>query len=150
MSKTNYRRPAAAERDPLIRGSSRPSAAQRDEVDNLLTALPSFTPYQPSRRDYANLLEVSDLRTFDPQRNSLGPNGPFFRSPVSLVGTPARINAPARGPLSNLRFVQPKTIPICARRSTRKQVLHALKRTGKGTGHGRKTLNAYSGISCKG
>lgn len=52
-------------------------------------------------------------------------------------------------PTSRIAFSSPRRILICVRRGIRKQVLHALKKTGK-RGQRRPRFNAFSRISCKG
>lgn len=46
-----------------------------------------------------------------------------------------------------LQFNVPHKVAICARRKIREQVLHALRKTGKGGGRGRR--NFFSTISCR-
>lgn len=47
-----------------------------------------------------------------------------------------------------VQFAEPKRTAICVRRGQRKEVLHALKKTGRGRGGGRKKRNWYSDVSC--
>lgn len=47
-----------------------------------------------------------------------------------------------------LAFSAPKNTLICVRRNQRKEVLHALKKTGRGKGGGRKRFTPYSKIGC--
>lgn len=46
-------------------------------------------------------------------------------------------------------FSVPKNVAICVRRKQRREVLFALKRTGKGARVRRRRRNYYSDVSCK-
>lgn len=95
-----------------------------------------------------------DRRTFTPDRQAR----PIFSLPRTLrdIRNPARIVArqnPAKRQLSQtkavLTFADPRRIPLCIRRKVRKQVLHAFKKTGKGSArHRRPRFNEWSSISC--
>lgn len=46
------------------------------------------------------------------------------------------------------KLLEPNKVGICVRRRTRRQVLHALKRTGKGS-RARRHYTAYSEVHCR-
>lgn len=74
-----------------------------------------------------------------------------------LSGAPAQISRrPARetrpqvpGVLPRLyhRFETPRRVPVCIRRENRRRVLHALRKTGRGSHPGRWTAKSF--IRCK-
>ena len=49
---------------------------------------------------------------------------------------------------ARIAFADPKRIALCIRRQKRKEVLHALNKTGK-IGQKKPQRNEYSSISCK-
>lgn len=104
----------------------------------LFSGLPSLTP----------LKDVEDRRTWHP----VGP----FRPARQLGGHPVHpvnVNKPKNQKFKRqlpfgLKFAVPENTVICVRRKRRKEVLHALKKTGKGRGRKRPTKNWYSKIGC--
>lgn len=97
----------------------------------------------PSR---SSLQDIEDRRQFHPLE--------FFRPARTVYGGPSSVTVkqPARKfsrmlPFG-LSFEAPKKTVICVRRKQRKEVLHALKKVGRGRGGGRKRRNWYSSISC--
>lgn len=67
-----------------------------------------------------------------------GPDGRPMKKKITLRSIPSR-----------LQFAAPKRTIICLKRKIRKEVLHALQRTGRGHGSRRRPKrNAYSQISC--
>lgn len=65
-------------------------------------------------------------------------DGRPMKSRVAVVGVPAR-----------LRFAVPLRTIVCVRRKVREEVLHALRKTGKGARRSKKARrNVYSHISC--
>lgn len=130
-----------------------------DDLENEMLA-PSRGPspaVQPTAR-LKRTTGLADLRRWDPEpsvaRDGVG------RSARIVHKTPARSASRARGMASPARqnnfLAKPasyrfetgnKTIPICARRKTRKEVLHALKKTRSGKGSPKKR-NRWSDIRC--
>lgn len=49
---------------------------------------------------------------------------------------------------TKIAFQGPKKVLVCVRRSIRKEVLHALHFTGRGSGGGKKRWSEYSSIHC--
>lgn len=66
--------------------------------------------------------------------------------PVTVKKTP--LNKSRAFLAHGLSFHAPNRVVICVRRKQRKEVLHALKKVGRGKGHGRKRRNWYSKIGC--
>lgn len=106
------------------------------------------TPYRQELADqYFNsvrsiLSEVEDRRTYHPGgRDSRPPSSPR-RHLVST--TPKFTNASAR---VFEQFKAPAHALVCVRRKIRDQVLHALRKTGKGSGRPRR-FNQFSKVKC--
>lgn len=103
-------------------------------------------------RGPAALLNVSDGRTFDPTDFGRGTNK-RYRAPVLLSGARAplvhRGSALRYSPPHRIGFAAPAAVVTCVRRKVRRQVLHALRRTGKGSGHGKKRRTPLSNIHCR-
>lgn len=85
-----------------------------------------------------NLGEVEDRRTYQPDRST--------RPPRSTRPGASRVVADPKS-ATTLRFADPAFVGLCERRSRRRQVLFALKRTRKGAGSS-KRYNFWSSISC--
>lgn len=81
---------------------------------------------------------LADRRRSHPDRHSAPPT---TRGPNRLANTlTQKLNG-------RLRFEAPRNVLVCVRRKQRREVLHALRRTGKGSRSRRMTIN--SSISCK-
>lgn len=83
---------------------------------------------------------VTDRRRYTPT---------ILASAKTLAGQPARFN---RHRLSGVyaspwQYLRPKSIDICIRRKERREVLHALRRTGKGARAQRK-YTAHTYVKC--
>lgn len=94
-----------------------------------------------------HLVEVDDRRRHHPLD--------FFRPARTWSGHPTRPNVvkPAVRKFSpslpfGTRFADPRRTVICVRRKERKEVLFALKRTGKGARARRRRRNFFSEVSC--
>lgn len=48
-----------------------------------------------------------------------------------------------------IRFAEPRSTSVCVKREKRKQVLHAIRKTGKGVRRRRPRRNWLSAVSCK-
>lgn len=98
-----------------------------------------------------SLSSISDGRVWDPQ-TVFTPRGPLRPSRL-LSGQPSRLQVPRTSPWSPLpsgvAFQQPKQVIACIRRKQRRGVLHALRKTGKGSGYGKKPRNLWSNIRCR-
>lgn len=108
----------------------------------------TLTPRVVQVRPVADLRQVEDRRAYHP----LGP----MRPPKAWSGhavTPVKPKTThkkfQRQLPFGLQFAAPKETLVCVRRKRRKEVLHALKKTGKGAGRRKKPRrNFYSWISC--
>jgi len=113
----------------------------REPLDSLPIRVRSWAP--PT----ALLTEIDDHRTYT--------KSPATRPALTLTGAVAGIQAitPKRGTRSRTRvpyqiaFTAPKETLVCVRRSRRRQVLHALKKTGK-RGQRRRRRSQWSNIKC--
>lgn len=91
--------------------------------------------------------EIEDRRTFKPARNIF--------NPLTKQASPSRIkiknvyDEDSLYPTSKLTFFNPENVLICARRSMRRQVLHAKKIAGR-RGLSSPRYNEMSKISCGG
>lgn len=132
---------------------SRRARRRRSQVITSPSAIPSRSlsfslPRQVTRPAPIRLVE--DRRTYHP----LG----YFRPARTISGHPVgpvvvtknrSTKNQARPFLAKgLSFALPKKTLICVRRKTRKEVLHALKKVGKGKSGGRRRRNWYSNIGC--
>lgn len=130
---------------------------RRDTTDITSQRLPSLN------QTFQNLLQsplslYEDRRTFNPE-GDLAPARSFNQSRHRLIYPNSQPNVNKNRTPSNTRtikypsasiaFDNPDKVLICARRKIRKEVLHALKKSGK-TGQRRPRYNYYSKISCKG
>lgn len=95
----------------------------------------------------APLRLIEDRRTFHPLQH-FRPARTLSGHPVGPVTVKTSVNKRNTFIARGLRFDLPPRVAICVRRKKRKEVLHALKKTGKGKGGGRKRRNWYSNIGC--
>lgn len=98
------------------------------------------------------LLEIQDNRQFHPEG--------AYRRPLSVFGSGAEwsVDSDAKRnqavlPKSGLRmrptFRDPSRTLVCVRRGQRREVLHALRKTGRGSGGGVRKLTPNSRIRCR-
>lgn len=71
---------------------------------------------------------------------------PVARKPAKAPPRPSQ--AVWRGSLAPVQFRAPNQVIVCVRRKTRREVLHALNLTGRGSGGGRRRRNVWSSIGC--
>lgn len=118
--------------------------------------------YKPIDRVRDNLRELEDRRTYQPG-NIVRKAAAFpLRAAARLV--PKSVTKTIKGTTyigsqfkdlwdgdvpSGIKFLNPKNVVMCARRSMRRQVLHAFKIAGK-RGLGSPRYNEFSKISCRG
>lgn len=116
-------------------------------TDNYLQALTS-PPVSP-------LVDVEDGRRFNPDA--------AFRPPQTVFGRPARWSVSYGSPPNNRGvrskgvsdigarsgFEDARNVIVCVRRKERREVLHALRRTGSGSGRGPRRISWKSSIGCK-
>lgn len=135
----------------------------RDEFDEPLSVLdPPRMPVNTAVR--SNLLEVEDRRRWEPNRLTRPiRSSRRWNIPVRLVRDAPRskgrgvLFAPASKPrkavarnvrFGGLQFRMPRYVAVCVRRKSRKEVLHALRRVGKGAAARRRRRTALSNIRC--
>lgn len=99
-------------------------------------------------RLHFDLTPVEDRRQYHPL-NVFRPARTVFGSKVG----PLRVARPSAGATRKrlpigVRFDVPAQVAVCVRRKRRKEVLHALKRVGKGSGGGKRRRNFWSGVQC--
>lgn len=116
---------------------------------------PNSTP--PSRlepvrvRVRSPIVIGTDRRAFHPA-GAKAPAFSFRRADRRIVIKQSSPKAPKRNDTYldfRVGFAAPKRVAICVRRQKRKEVLHALKRVGKGSGGGRHFWNYWSSVDCK-
>lgn len=95
---------------------------------------------------------VEDRRFYNPL-GSYAPARSLNRRSRLVIVSP---NVNKSRPVSSFRvpsaigFDVPSRVAVCVRRKQRKEVLHALKFTGKGSGGGKHRRTYWSGVSCSG
>lgn len=105
----------------------------------------------------ADLLQIEDRRSFwptpfptswEPARKLSGAVARLRSYPTRT--TPQKTPPRARqGPSWVVGFAQPRSVLVCIRRKQRRQVLHALRLTGKGARAAKRRRTPYTGISCR-
>lgn len=137
--------------DPVLRGTQSqftPAAWPSNTV--------RYSAYEPT---LSLLTEVEDGRRFEPTARALSPlpGGPtatgYGTLPRLLSGAPARLKAaptPAtyHSPPPSIAFADPRSTIACIRRQRRREVLHALRKTGKGSKARKRHRNQNSDIRC--
>lgn len=121
------------------RGNSR----QRDNNSIANTLLTSPT------RHY--ILSHEDRRLYHPL-DDVRPAKGLSKYASQITVTPYKRNKarPKAAPTPDVfRFNAPQKVAVCVRRKTRREVLFALKRTGKGSRRRRRRRNYYSEVSCR-
>lgn len=132
------------------RGRNKSDSATRDAVTSTPLAdrlfMGSLRPQAPfSTAAHVVLTELEDRRTYHP----LG----FFRPARTTEGVPSgplKVKSkPFRRSLPfGLQFGVPDKTIVCVRRKRRKEVLHALRKTGGGAGRRKPKRNWLSSVSC--
>lgn len=130
----------------MAKGSKR---GTRGHTYRPLTSLRSSMVTRP-------LTAYEDRRLFQPKKMvdsamSFGHPSRVVFKPHKRVAPKTKSNVSGRGRLkkliSSFSFHVPKKTLICVRRKQRKQVLHALRKSGKG-GQRKPRRNTYSSIRC--
>lgn len=132
------------------RGSS--DRGQRDDISPSLDAL--LAPIEPVRplrvtqlfyQPMEGLNEIEDGRRF----------APYDVSPRDVSGTGASVRSAAVSrvrpeiPPAGIAFSHPEHVVRCVRRKTRREVIFALKKRGKGAGARRRRRNYWSNVRCR-
>lgn len=93
------------------------------------------------------LQQVEDRRRWHPERK-LAPAGTFSRRDQRRIVEKSRSN-PYNDPFPSWRigFEVPKKVAVCVRRKTRREVIHALGKTGAGA-RARRRKNQFTDVRC--
>lgn len=111
----------------------------------LLPALrlrPAIDTVRAIKRSHLNQ-SLEDRRRHHPLGVHAPPAVKHHRGARRIVATPGALSR------SLQRFKLPLQVMVCLRRKARREVLHALHRTGKGGARKNRRRNEYSDISCK-
>lgn len=126
-----------------MRRRSSPYRLSRSEgsFDSLLPVTPSLDLYR------ALVRAVDDRRFYDPA----GPLRPAYslgRDARRLIAKSSPVGRTRNDTLSaRVGFAVPDRVAVCVRRQQRKEVIHALGKSGSG-GSRRRRRNAWSNIDC--
>lgn len=137
--------------DPLLRGMQ-----SQFTTASWPSNTAQYTAYEPT---IYNLTEVEDGRLYEPAARTLSPGARGYTHtatgslPRLLSGSPARLTAAPGNPRyasppAQIAFADPRSTIACIRRQRRKEILHALKQTGKGARSKKRHRNANSDIKC--
>lgn len=95
----------------------------------------------------AHILSIEDRRRFEPVDTF--PKGKFHRSARLVVHPNKNNKSAAKGTVpSRVKFAVPREVAMCVRRKQRREILFAMRRTGKGSRAKRRRRTFYSNISC--
>lgn len=102
----------------------------------------------PAIRPLSLLQQIEDRRTYhpDPYRPAALDYSPRHRLEVDSNTNNKQTSASAVP--GGVQFQDAKHVMVCVRRKTRKEVMFALNRTGKGSGRGRRKRSMYSDVGC--
>lgn len=126
----------------------------RDSQRDVSTVASSSAVYRVSR---SKPVLVSDRRLYHP----LGDVAPVFapkRSQKRIVENVAvrhprngnkKVQFSKRSRRYKFSFAVPKKVELCVRRKQRREVLFAVRRTGKGARSVRRRRNYWSGVTCR-
>ena len=73
---------------------------------------------------------------------------PFSELSPSVTDVPLSPNRPFQTARMGVHFVSPETIGVCIRRKARREVLHALNRTKRGSGGRGRRRGPFSDVKC--
>lgn len=115
---------------------------RRSRISQGAISLESLTDSLPLSFIDADVLGVEDRRLFDPEAVRPARGVTISSAKVVERSSDSRVGG--------FSFGDPSLVAICARRARRREVLHALRRTGRGGGRKRRPRrNLYSSISCR-
>lgn len=132
----------------MARRSKKASFSGRRGILNSLTANPRL-PARLSVRS-TNQLLLDNARLFGHDNRAYNPLPKNLR-PARLVSGRNTFQVVSKTkPLARLQyqFALPKQTVVCVRRKTRKEVLHARKKTGRGVRRRNPRRNQWSNIHC--
>lgn len=119
------------------------------QADAFFTQTRTLTPPALLRLPPMPLPDVEDRRTFNP-------DGVFRPAKTIYSGGPAGPLRQGRIPTKKAKtyqpttvaFEAPKAVAVCVRRKQRKEVIHALRKAGRGARRRKPRRNFYSGVQC--
>lgn len=124
-------------------GRSRGRERDTFDIANLLRPAPMSLNTLLRIDPPSDLRTIEDRRTYYPQ--------PHTRAAASF-DTPRHRLVASKSPMFRIpigvSFEEPRKVLICVRRNTRRSVLFALKRTGKGAGKKKHRKSMYSDVRC--
>lgn len=140
--------------------SRRSHSRNRGRRDTTVIAKPTII-YSPPRlpapqlvmRPSSRLRVIEDRRTYHPLTYRPIPRT-FQRNPIKIVYSDDRSKKnsqkvqSSRYPSAYLKVNAPDRVLLCVRRKMRKEVLHALKKTGKGVSQRKPRRNQWSDVHC--
>lgn len=118
------------------------SPTARQQFSSLASLLSALN-VRPVPRPVSFLSQVEDRRRFDPSG--------FFRRAQALSVLASSVRLKRRVPFNRrdvFKFAIPDHVAVCVRRKQRREVLHALKKTGAGARAERRRRNYLSEVSC--
>lgn len=137
------------------RSRNRTSSTGRGTTDPAKRTLAPVGTFAPGPVA-APLRELEDRSSFWPSTSPMD-----WEPARRLTGSPARLSLPTPSPSpvrgsvrvfgpSVVAFERPRGVAVCVRRAIRREVLHAMKKTGRGHRKQRAPRrNAYSSVSCR-
>lgn len=147
MAKSKNRKKNTSRRDVVTSHSITNRRLPRS-VLSLVSPVPYLSPltHIEDRRLWHPEGRYAPARSFSRSRHRLTIVSGSSRSHVSRRsrGLPSLSSLPAH----RIGFEQPERVLICVRRKMRREVLHALRKTGR-VGQRRPRRNWYSSISCR-
>lgn len=139
-----------SERDTSVI-SSGPLERRVSYLEDIVSPLPRLS-FLPVVR--APLTEIADDRLWSPDSNPRAPSSRRWNSQIVFPPPAAAKKASDRrvtglSPMSvvQMQFKAPEFVVHCVRRKQRKEVLHALRKTGKGSGRPRR-FTPFSNVRC--
>lgn len=124
----------------------------RSEQRDLSTPVASL----PAVRPIVSRPLVSDRRLYHPAKEVAPVYSPR-KSQRRILEVPKNVSLPSRKKAAaskrsrgyKFTFAVPRAVELCVRRAKRRQVLFAMRRTGKGSRKLRRRRNYWSGVTCK-
>lgn len=103
-----------------------------------------------ARPSAAHILQLEDRRRFEPVDTF--PRAQFHRSARLVVGDNVNKNkgkTRKSSVPSTIKFAVPQEVAVCVRRKQRREVLFAMRRTGKGSKRKDRRRTYFSDVSCR-
>lgn len=132
---------ARTQRDPLV---------QPDLIANDLVSLLLQNPIKSPSVRSLSFLDIEDRRTYTFDADRPMSSTRRRQAPVKLKQASEQNRKVATYGMERdvFAFKHPPSVAICVRRKRRKEVLHALHKTGRGSGRGKRRWLRSSSIHC--